>query len=271
MTAADLFAFEAGDRVEKYKGEALWHGTVVSAYLTTRGKPRYVVDVEPQGFQMIAVEGQLRASAAAPQPKPPADLSEKTAFADFVSKNGDFFADLIQKDYRNSNIRAAARGWYAGIDFAKGKADEKVATTSDTAEMPPSHTAMQRALDAMRGAAPQPAMPNARALSIVAAICERSFHAMGMAALVEELQGVSLAEMIEATRLVKAENGKAPIDGKQTVRVVPDDRLIAAAYALANYEPSHGAVVSEPDGDGLVKALAIVRLTAAPPREGDYA
>ena len=196
------------------------------------------VEAHYEPFDSGDAVGAMRAAittylAAAPQPEPLTNLSEK---------NG----------------------------FAKGKTGEDGAATSDTAEMPPSHTAMQRALDAMRAVAPQSAMPTARALSIVAAICERSFHAMGVAALVEELQAVSLAEMLEAKRQVKAENGKPPIDGKQTVYVVPDDRLIAAAYALANYEPSHGAVVSEPDGDGLVKALAIVRLTAAPPQEGDY-
>ena len=49
-----------GDHVEKFTGEAIWHGTIVSAYLTTKGKLRYVVEVEPQGFQMIAVPSQLR-------------------------------------------------------------------------------------------------------------------------------------------------------------------------------------------------------------------
>ncbi|KWT70786.1 hypothetical protein APY04_0847 [Hyphomicrobium sulfonivorans] len=47
--------------VEKYTGEALWKGTVRAAYLTEKGKLRYVVEVHPQGFQMIAVPSQLRA------------------------------------------------------------------------------------------------------------------------------------------------------------------------------------------------------------------
>ncbi|MBS7702713.1 hypothetical protein [Chelatococcus asaccharovorans] len=114
-----------------------------------------------------------------------------------------------------------------------------------------------------------PAMPTARAFAIVGAICERSFHPMGMAELSGELHGVSLAEMIEAKRVIEAENDKPPLGGTRTIHCVPDDRLIAAAYALANYEPSHGALVSEPDGDGLVKALAIVRLTTAPRMGGD--
>lgn len=52
--------FQYGDWVEKYTGEALWEGRVVSAYYTKRLALRYVVEVEPQGFQMIAVPAQLR-------------------------------------------------------------------------------------------------------------------------------------------------------------------------------------------------------------------
>jgi hypothetical protein len=54
--------FQYGDWVEKFTGEALWEGRVVSAYNTKRLALRYVVEVEPQGFQMIAVPAQLRAS-----------------------------------------------------------------------------------------------------------------------------------------------------------------------------------------------------------------
>ena len=53
-------AYRVGDRVEKYTGDAMYVGTVVSVYLTVRGKLRYVVDVEPQRFQMISNESQLR-------------------------------------------------------------------------------------------------------------------------------------------------------------------------------------------------------------------
>lgn len=58
--AADA-KYRYGDPVEKFTGEARWHGVVVSAYRTTKGNLRYVVEVEPQGFQMIAVPSQLRA------------------------------------------------------------------------------------------------------------------------------------------------------------------------------------------------------------------
>lgn len=51
---------KVGDYVEKYTGEALWSGWVVAVYHTRRGKLRYVVEIDPQGFQMIAVPSQLR-------------------------------------------------------------------------------------------------------------------------------------------------------------------------------------------------------------------
>lgn len=56
--------FQYGQPVEKYTGEARWDGRIVSAYLTTKGSLRYVVEVDPQGFQMIAIPGQLRARQA---------------------------------------------------------------------------------------------------------------------------------------------------------------------------------------------------------------
>lgn len=49
-----------GDYVEKFTGEALWKGWIVAVYYTRRGKLRYVVEIDPQGFQMIAVPSQLR-------------------------------------------------------------------------------------------------------------------------------------------------------------------------------------------------------------------
>ncbi|OAH42593.1 hypothetical protein AX777_04915 [Sphingobium yanoikuyae] len=57
--------FAIGDPVEKFTGEAIWHGTIAASYLTSKGKRRYVVEVEPQGFQMIAVPSQLRALSSA--------------------------------------------------------------------------------------------------------------------------------------------------------------------------------------------------------------
>ncbi|KEZ17137.1 hypothetical protein CP98_03635 [Sphingobium yanoikuyae] len=57
--------FTIGDPVEKFTGEAIWHGVIVASYLTSKGKRRYVVEVKPQGFQMIAVPSQLRALSSA--------------------------------------------------------------------------------------------------------------------------------------------------------------------------------------------------------------
>lgn len=56
----DDWTFSVGDRVEKYIGEARYHGVIVCRYLTTKLSPRYVVEVEPQGFQMICTAGMLR-------------------------------------------------------------------------------------------------------------------------------------------------------------------------------------------------------------------
>ena len=52
--------FEIGQTVEKYTGEARWFGTIVAKYRTLKGSLRYVVEVSPQGFQMIAVGSQLK-------------------------------------------------------------------------------------------------------------------------------------------------------------------------------------------------------------------
>ena len=52
--------FEIDDYVEKYKGEARYSGWIVCRYQTRRGKLRYVVEVDPQGFQMIGEASYLR-------------------------------------------------------------------------------------------------------------------------------------------------------------------------------------------------------------------
>ncbi|WP_210482693.1 hypothetical protein [Microvirga antarctica] len=55
--------FKLGDHVEKHSGEARYTGQIVSVYQTTKGGTRYVVEVEPQGFQMICTAGMLRLRA----------------------------------------------------------------------------------------------------------------------------------------------------------------------------------------------------------------
>ncbi len=58
-------AFRVGDRVEKFSGEARYSGEIVCVYTTKKGGVRYVVEVEPQGFQMICTAGMLRAAIRA--------------------------------------------------------------------------------------------------------------------------------------------------------------------------------------------------------------
>lgn len=52
--------FTRFERVQKYKGDAQYTGSIVSIYYTIKHKLRYVVDVEPQGFQMIVSETMIR-------------------------------------------------------------------------------------------------------------------------------------------------------------------------------------------------------------------
>lgn len=51
--------FAVWDLVRKWTGEAHYEGIVVCVYYTTKGHLRYVVEVMPQGFQMIAHESTL--------------------------------------------------------------------------------------------------------------------------------------------------------------------------------------------------------------------
>lgn len=54
-------AIPPGTRVEISTDETrVPDGIVVAVYFTTRGKLRYVVEVEPQGFQMIVVPEKIR-------------------------------------------------------------------------------------------------------------------------------------------------------------------------------------------------------------------
>lgn len=111
-------------------------------------------------------------------------------------------------------------------------------------------------------------MDLARALEIVWAICDRSMFTLGLVEKVSSLEGVSLAEMIEATHLVEAEDAKPIEPGKlRTLNVIPDDRLIAAVYCAEHYDVSIGTILILPEQDGDRKALAVVSL--GPPAEVD--
>lgn len=59
---SDAATFGVGDQVEKFAGEARYVGQIVSVYQTTTGGTRYVVEVRPQGFQMICTRAMLRAT-----------------------------------------------------------------------------------------------------------------------------------------------------------------------------------------------------------------
>jgi hypothetical protein len=53
------FQFAVGDYLHKHTGDTKWYGWVVARYFTRRGKERYVIEVDPQGFQMIGAPEQL--------------------------------------------------------------------------------------------------------------------------------------------------------------------------------------------------------------------
>lgn len=60
MSVTEPWGIVPGTIVEKYTGEARWEGVLLVSYTTTKGKLRHVVEVIPQGFQMICVPEQIR-------------------------------------------------------------------------------------------------------------------------------------------------------------------------------------------------------------------
>lgn len=60
LLTGNLPAYKRGDYVEKFEGDARWFGWIVEVYLTRKNKLRYVVEIDPQGFQMIVNEKQIR-------------------------------------------------------------------------------------------------------------------------------------------------------------------------------------------------------------------
>ncbi|MRX32776.1 hypothetical protein [Aminobacter sp. MDW-2] len=124
----------------------------------------------------------------------------------------------------------------------------------------------------MQAAAEKPAMDVQRANAIVKAINQRAFFAMGIAETVDTLEGVTLADMLEAKEIVQAANkAAASIDGKTELRVVPDDRLIAAAYTLEHYWPDNEAIVVVPTHQWPYnrRALGVVGLEPSKETEHD--
>ena len=51
---------EVGDYVEKFSGEARYSDWLVAIYMTRKGGTRYVVEVDPQGFQMIVTREMIK-------------------------------------------------------------------------------------------------------------------------------------------------------------------------------------------------------------------
>lgn len=109
-----------------------------------------------------------------------------------------------------------------------------------------------------------------RAAEIVAAINNRAFMSMGLADQAGSLQGVSLAEMLEAKALVKqgneeSEAGARRSGGGYSISCTPDDRLIAAVYTLEHYRPDTKPILCLPwrgfEGDRI--AVAVVALDSS--------
>lgn len=90
-----------------------------------------------------------------------------------------------------------------------------------------------------------------RAIEINAAICDFSFVTMGLKSSLstKALTGLSLRQMLDAVEIVEAANSSPSIDGKRTIHIVPDQRLVAAVYCLEHYEPRSEAILAVPHGD----------------------
>ena len=124
-----------------------------------------------------------------------------------------------------------------------------------------------------KGEPSKPKMPLDRAQEIVVAINERALHHMGLPINREiDLASVTLPEMLEAVAVVQAENKRVEAAAKGTGtsysrRVVPAERLVAAAYALQHFDADPGEtepLVSWPGkrflGEQYVKVLAIAEV-----------
>jgi hypothetical protein len=111
-------------------------------------------------------------------------------------------------------------------------------------------------------------MEIARAREIVLAINARCFTTLGFDHALTPLDGVSLAEMLEAKRIVENVNAgnkaaAAFAGGRYTINVVPDDRLIAAVYCLDHYPCSRDPVLAVPHGTSRQKVVAVLTVPNA--------
>lgn len=71
-----IWDYEIGERVEKYTGAYTTFGEVRATYTTKGGARRYVVEVEPQGFQMIWSDKELRSAPALTPGHPAATIRD---------------------------------------------------------------------------------------------------------------------------------------------------------------------------------------------------
>jgi hypothetical protein len=111
-----------------------------------------------------------------------------------------------------------------------------------------------------------------RAKEIVSAINDRCFYTMGIGTgKLDSLEGVTLGEMLQAKEIVEQGNASASsAGGSYSISLIPDDRLIAAAYCMEHYPVSQAAIVVMPMTRGEVfshesdrKALAIVPVNSS--------
>ncbi len=115
----------------------------------------------------------------------------------------------------------------------------------------------ERAIACFKAAGDQlEAMPLEEAKRVVRALIGPSLNAMGVPSIKREtLDGVSLADCVFAAHRVKLAD-EASIaaqrrhGGTLTLSVIPDERLIAAVFALARYHPNNEPIAII-DGRGI--------------------
>lgn len=115
-----------------------------------------------------------------------------------------------------------------------------------------------------------------RAREIVSAINARCFTTLGFDHALPPLDDVSLAEMIEAKRIVENTNDASKAaakfsGGRYTTSVIPDDRLIAAVYCMDHYPCSRDPVLAVPHGATRQKVVAVLTIPNARDDEEDAA
>ncbi|WP_234053678.1 MULTISPECIES: hypothetical protein [unclassified Xanthobacter] len=124
------------------------------------------------------------------------------------------------------------------------------------------------AIEALRDSPSVDQMREDRAHEIVAAINSWAAVTLGLDVSMGGLEGVSLAEMLEAKEIVETRNRRAAdaaeaSGGSYSISVVPDDRLVAAAYCLDHYPTGNEAIlcVPRPSFNGTHAALGLVAIT----------